>query len=585
MSTSTFIHFETLRERVASNPDTPVFKLPKTDALGKEWIDISYRQFQDDIERMARHWYAKLSSQNIPARSVVGIWLRGFTYSDVVTIFSISRAGFIPQMFGFELPDTRIVFKLLAKYDGKALIHDPAKTQLRRRSLTLLPCFTAVDYTAVTEADVAHLPLPALPHASPEDYTFIYHSSGSVSGMPKVVPNTNKWLSTIQYKSPAAFAIGNFEGQDVYLWTESFSHSMEICLFQLILHRGACLVQPTRIDFDSEELSAMITSAGVNRIIQFTNVLRKHLEDAQRDPSLLKLLKNARQVTYAGMPLPTELEKWAMEQGIPLTNNFGCTECGQLFSSTIGDRRLQLLPNISCKFEPVSTSSLDPSATLLELWILPDSPDLPVQELRTPDGGWRSGDLFEEAEPGKYIFRGRDDDWIKSLWSEKLDTKSIEDNVYTTCPDLVANCVVVGNGRPQPALFVEPRSLTAASDPEEQDNLRREIIARTTSFNELRYLHERIQDPRMIKIVPLRALPRTAVKGNIRRRAVEEQFADELEAMYTSMPIEEVYADVLEVPKPAQKIIPSDDFTTALRSANGAVPQSRKRQRTVVAAA
>jgi hypothetical protein len=34
-------------------------------------------------------------------------------------------------------------------------------------------------------------------------------------------------------------------------------------------------------------------------------------------------------------------------------------------------------------------------------------------------------------------------------------SRSLEDLVYQRCPDLIANCVVVGNGRPQPALFVE----------------------------------------------------------------------------------------------------------------------------------
>jgi hypothetical protein len=98
---------------------------------------------------------------------------------------------------------------------------------------------------------------------------------------------------------------------------------------------------------------------------------------------------------------------------------------GQLLTSVLGDRRLQMLPNISYQFNPVGPTSIDGTeyARLLELWILPDSPDLPVAALRTADGGWHSGDLFEEPEPGKYIFRGRDDDWIKSQWSERLDTK------------------------------------------------------------------------------------------------------------------------------------------------------------------
>ena len=66
----------------------------------------------------------------------------------------------------------------------------------------------------------------------------------------------------------------------------------------------------------------MIRNAGVNRIIQFTEVLRLHLEDARAgvvELGLADLLKEARQVTYAGMPLATDLEDWAVAQGIPMT--------------------------------------------------------------------------------------------------------------------------------------------------------------------------------------------------------------------------------------------------------------------------
>ncbi|KAF8506183.1 hypothetical protein JB92DRAFT_3122362 [Gautieria morchelliformis] len=585
---STFIHFEALRARVASHPHAPIFKLPKPGALGREWVNVSYKDFQADIERMAKYWLAKLASQGLPPRSVVGVWrvnsvflyefcllsalrVRGFTYSDVITIFAISRAGFIPQMFGFELPNTRIVYELLAKGAGKAIVHDPAKTTLLRESGTTLPCYVATDYTTISDTDIAAFPLPDLPPAKPDDYLFIYHSSGSVSGMPKVVPQTNQWLETVQHKSRDAFCSGDFDTQDVFIWTESFSHALEICLLQLIFHLAGCLVQPTRIDFDSHELATLIRVAGVNRIIQFTGVLRRHLDDARGgvvEPGLLALLKQSRQVTYAGMPLSPELEDWAVAQGIPMTNNFGCTECGGLLTSDIGDRRLRMLPNISYKMVPVGPTSIDGAeyGRLLELWILPDSPDLPIAALRTPDGGWRSGDLFEEPEPGKYLFRGRDDDWIKSQWSERLDTKAIEDNVYTTCPDIVANCVVVGNGRPYPALFVEPR--VPAATPAAELELKREIIKRTSDFHSLRYLHERIQDVRMIKIVPAKALPRTVVKGNIRRRAVEQDFASDLEAIYASFHQEEVYAGVcISQPPPKGK-----DMSTSNISNRGRGP-------------
>lgn len=193
-------------------------------------------------------------------------------------------------------------------------------------------------------------------------------------------------------------------------------------------------------------------------------------------------------------------------------------------SSTLTSPYLEVLPNVHAEFIPVQTASstnIDNASeytTLLEFHVLPTSPDLPIPSLRSESGGWRSGDLFEQALPGKYIFRGRDDDWVKSYWSERLDTKAIENQVLNVCAlDLVANCVVVGEGRPWPALFVELKDNVLRDQGVTMQQVKEEIIRRLESFNGLKYLHERVQDPRMIYIVlPPRKLPRTAVKGNIR---------------------------------------------------------------------
>lgn len=73
---STFVHFQTLHERVLSHPNTPVFKIPRpgTSSHDPEWIDVSFVQFNADIQRVARYWYAALEPYNLPARSVVGVW-------------------------------------------------------------------------------------------------------------------------------------------------------------------------------------------------------------------------------------------------------------------------------------------------------------------------------------------------------------------------------------------------------------------------------------------------------------------------------------------------------------------------------
>jgi len=51
----------------------------------------------------------------MPHLHLTGTRLCDFTYANVVTIYAISCTGFIPQMFGFKLLNTCIVFELLSK--------------------------------------------------------------------------------------------------------------------------------------------------------------------------------------------------------------------------------------------------------------------------------------------------------------------------------------------------------------------------------------------------------------------------------------------------------------------------------------
>jgi hypothetical protein len=65
-----------------------------------------------------------------------------------------------------------------------------------------------------------------------------------------------------------------------------------------------------------------------------------------------------------------------------------------------------------------------------------------------------------------------------------------------------------------------------------QPKLKREILRRTRQFHARRYLHERITSPDMILIVEKGSLPRTATKGNVRRRATEEAYRNLLNKIY-----------------------------------------------------
>lgn len=319
------------------------------------------------------------------------------------------------------------------------------------------------------------------------------------------------------------------------------------------LQHGSCTIQPTKITFSVDELLDMVIRCRMNRLHQFAAFLAVNIRAARQDPKVLSVLQSLDHIVYSGLPLPQDDEAWGYSQGLPLyvrtfschpirslltptlQNLFGSTECGAMLLSVGGKGRdaavLQALEGVSYGFFPTEKSASVESThkstgQMLELVILADSPDCPDSSLRHEDGHFHTGDLFHEVSAGRYISRGRDDDWIKSNNGLRCDTMSIEDNVRKMCGSLIEECVVVGNARPSPTLFIE-----AAVDMD-HTKLKKEIIRKTRLFHSRRYIHERITSPQFIIVVPSKSLPRTATKGNIRRRAVEELFKAELDQVY-----------------------------------------------------
>ena len=91
----------------------------------------------------------------------------------------------------------------------------------------------------------------------------------------------------------------------------------------------------------------------------------------------------------------------------------------------------------------------------------------------------------------------------------QLIPRSIEDAVKELCQDVVFDCVAVGSGRRSPALLVEP------TENVEWNTIPRIIIERLAPFNQKRFPHERLDDPRLVLVVDRGALPRTAVNVNL----------------------------------------------------------------------
>ncbi|KAF8991326.1 hypothetical protein BDQ17DRAFT_1370992, partial [Cyathus striatus] len=416
--------------------------LDSTGAIGS-WRSVTYSEFHRDVELYARYWTHVLRKDGTPRKSIIGLWLSGSAYTDVLHIYGISHAGYVPQLFNLHLPNPEVVYELLQRAGAKALI-----------------------YLSSFESE--------------HEIAFVFHTSGSASGFPKLVPCTYRWLDTVIQKSRVVCTPRNRDRQDVTVFIGSMCHIAQNFLFIGTLQYGSCVVQPTATNFSSDELIDMIVRCGLNRLNQFPTFLVNHFRKAREDPKLLSMLASLDDILYSGLALPRE------------ENIFGSTEAGGMLLSGSNERHPALLaplPGFSYRFVPAGSS---------------------------PD----------EVVPGHYLFRGRDDDWIQSENSLRCDAMAIENNARATCRNLISECVVVGSGRPSPVIFIEP------SVEMDHNKFKKEIIRKTRAFHSRRYLHERIISIEMVVIVPPHTLPRTATKGNIRRLAVEEAFKVQLDQIF-----------------------------------------------------
>jgi len=63
-----------LQASVKKHSDRAVLKVPTRSPEGVAFKDITYTQFQRDVELSARHWRSELSKIGAQERAVVGVW-------------------------------------------------------------------------------------------------------------------------------------------------------------------------------------------------------------------------------------------------------------------------------------------------------------------------------------------------------------------------------------------------------------------------------------------------------------------------------------------------------------------------------
>lgn len=143
--------------------------------------------------------------------------LWGFSYMDVLHIYGISRAGFIPQLISLRLPNPTVVYELLQKAQARALVYDDDFRAVL--SDCPVPHYPTIAHEGIS---LRNMELPALDDSRPDDAAFIFHTSGSTSGCPKLVPCSHRWINSIITKSHQVCRPSSQDRQDVIVWMYVF---------------------------------------------------------------------------------------------------------------------------------------------------------------------------------------------------------------------------------------------------------------------------------------------------------------------------------------------------------------------------
>lgn len=105
----------------------------------------------------------------------------------------MSRAGYIPQLFSLRLPNPEVIYELLDKSQAKALVYSDTFQDV----LNSCPVPTLSTDLCLEGLDS----LQDLPEVSMDDTAFFFHTSGSTSGSPKLIPYTYRWLKSAVHKN------------------------------------------------------------------------------------------------------------------------------------------------------------------------------------------------------------------------------------------------------------------------------------------------------------------------------------------------------------------------------------------------
>ncbi|KAF2999575.1 putative secondary metabolism biosynthetic enzyme [Neopestalotiopsis sp. 37M] len=552
----------TLVEEIAqSDPDRVLYSVAKARDPADGFRDITAKEFSRAVDRCS--WYIEHNLgkplKNFPTLAYMGpqdvvyaILVLASVKTGYKVLFTSLRNTLDANLSLFEEADCHVYLR------AENFPFPMVSQVLSARPMRVLE-LPGLAYWLGDDDDRLNSPYPynkTFEEAKSDPFV-VLHTSGSTS-LPKLVIQTHGTIAPLDAFT-ALPSLGHQEtfpamcrGTRVYLPVPVF-HSAGFSLFL----PGCIYSGFTAILGPFPPSADIVNGIHVHGNPQHTVLAPWTLVDLAKDPTYLENLGRLKQITFGGGFLPQDVGD-RLSSRTRLLNCFGTTETG-VFPIQVCDREdwayIKVSPVLGHEYRPVSDD-------LYEQVIIRD-PKLEIYQgifSTYPElDEWPTKDVFQK-HPSKdniWLYKGRVDDLIVFSTAEKLNPYEME-SVIETCP-AVGAALVMGFGRPQSSLLIEPSSAPPESSTGEAELLDT-IWPVVQEANKKSPSYGRIHKNMIMFTSATKPMQKTG-KGTVQRKMTLDSYSAEIDALYErnegdsdSIP-HDITEDLSDIPRKVRTIV------------------------------
>ncbi|KAI1007254.1 hypothetical protein K3495_g969 [Podosphaera aphanis] len=371
-------------------------------------------------------------------------------------------------------------------------------------------------------------PLSSNP-TSINDITYIHHTSGTSTGLPKPIPQTQYAAvgvqACIETNNSACFSTTPLYHGGIADCFRAWTSGALIWIFSEaeapITTRNIISALQAIADANTNDplLAPLIYFSCVPYVLQ---MLAEEIEG-------LRLLRAMNIVGVGGAALPAAVGDSLVREGVNLISRYGTAELGFLLSSyrifnKDQDWEYLRLPSANkyLRFE-----KQDDGSGLSELVVLKGWPYM--AKVNREDGSFATRDLFEPHPTTKDAWRyhSRSDSQITLVTGKKFDPAPLEDEIKSSSP-LIRDILIFGNGQQRPGALIFVKEDLNIDEAE----LKKKIWETVQLTNTNSPQHAQISKDLLQIIQKDSARLEKSSKGSLLRSSAEKKFADEIRSVY-----------------------------------------------------